>query len=514
MNHLFELQKKYSLVARNSTVRQRVQLLKKLELVIWAERERIAEALHKDFGKSLYESHLTEIYPAILEIRHCLKHLYSWTQPRRVPRTPLLLSASSEIHYESKGVCLIIAPWNYPFNLSITPLISAIAAGNTVIIKPSELTPHTSSCLNHIISQVFEPQWVAVTEGGIPETQSLLKLPFDHIFFTGSSQVGKLIMEAAAKNLTPVTLELGGKSPTIISSDADIDWAASKVAWGKFLNAGQTCVAPDYVLVHQSQYIPFIEAVERYLSRFFQNKDVPVSSNTKFDYKVDQGATEGNAETFAQQSAQDDRPSINGIRSNRIGYKDYCRIISRRHLERLMNLISEAVARGVQIRLPVGDSKEVNQVPAEGNTFLPPTLVLNPPLDIALMQEEIFGPILPIIPFGDLEEALGIVQKYPKPLALYIFSKDNHFIKRVQSQISAGGVCINDLMVHLSHTDLPFGGIGNSGMGNYHGEFGFQTFSHTKAVLRQSAFSRWMKIIYPPYSNFKYQLLKFLMRLV
>lgn len=372
-------------------------------------------------------------------------------RPHPVRRIIALLSTKSWIQYEPRGVVLIIAPWNYPFELNVAPLISAITAGNCVIIKPSELAKHTSKLIVRMITELFPENEVAVFEGEKEVSIELLKHPFDHIFFTGSTAVGKKVMEAAAKNLSTVTLELGGKSPTIVDKSANLKDAAEKIIWSKFMNCGQTCIAPDYLLVHKSVSKQFSIHLKNSIQKFY------VNSNT-------------DSSTF----------------------KDYACIINKNHYNRLKNVLEETVKSGANIDI----GGELN----ENAKFISPTILSNISTDSKIMAEEIFGPILPIVEYEDTKEAIAFINKKPKPLALYIFCNDKITVDTILTNTSSGGVCINDAVIYFSQINLPFGGVNASGMGRAHGFHGFKTFSNEKAVLKQGRFSP-LKLIYPPYTK-------------
>ena len=421
----------------------RKKKLENLKKVIIKKETLINKALKDDLGKSTFESYATEVGFILEEINFTLKNIESWTKTKKV-KTPLtLFPGKSYVHPEPYGVVLIISPWNYPFQLCLSPFLGAFAAGNRVVIKPSEYAPHTSSAIKEILQEVFNENEVAVVEGGLEETQILLKQQFDYIFFTGSTMVGKVIMKAAAENLTPVTLELGGKSPCLIEESANIDVAAKRCAWGKFLNAGQTCVAPDYILVPKDLQESFIQKMEAHLKTFYGEN--------------------------AKES------------------EDYPRIVNNKHFDRLQKLISpEKVAIG-------GES-------IRDENFIPPTVLKNISWDDYVMEDEIFGPILPVIPYEKLDEALNKILSRPKPLAFYVFSENENKKKEIISKIPFGGGCVNDTVVHLANPNLPFGGVGTSGLGSYHGKKSFDTFTHYKSVYEQGTLVD-IPLRYPPYSG-------------
>ncbi len=389
--------------------------------------ERFCEAMEADFHKSSFEVYLTEIGIILDEISFHQKHLRRWARDRRVPTPLVQFLAGSRICPEPYGSVLILSPWNYPIQLCLAPLIGAISAGNTAVIKPSAYAPHTSHVLAELIDELFEPRYIAVVEGGREENSALLEQPFDYIFFTGSVAVGKVVMEAAAKHLTPVTLELGGKSPVIVDHTADLKLAAKRIAFGKVLNAGQTCVAPDYVLLEQGMEQDFIRAYQAALEEFFPCGDLG------------------------------DLPSI----------------VNDKHFIRLQGLLE-----GQPVVLGGGIDGEHRKIE--------PTLLCPVSEDAPVMKEEIFGPILPILPFTDLEDAIRFIRERPRPLALYLFTTDKRVEEKVFSRCSFGGGCVNDTIVHLSTPHLPFGGVGASGMGQYHGKKSYDLFTHERSILKRS----------------------------
>jgi aldehyde dehydrogenase (NAD+) len=418
----------------------------------WTESnaEAIRRAGWDDFKKPVPEVDLTEIYPVLTEARHALRHLRRWMKPKRVWPTLALLSTRASLRYEPKGVALIISPWNYPFNLTVGPLISAIAAGNAVCLKPSELTPAMAALIRRLAEELFEEDEVAVFEGQAEVASALLALPFDHIFFTGSPRVGKVVMKAAAENLATVTLELGGKSPVIVDTKVDLRDAAQKIALGKWVNCGQTCIAPDYVLVHRSRHDALVQELD---------------SQIKLAY--------------GKSSAERRRSG------------DYARIVNDSHFARLKNLLDDAARGGATV---IGGESE------SAERYFEPTLVTQLAPDAALLKEEIFGPLLPIVAFDHLDDAIALVRARPKPLALYLFSTERRVIDRLLTELSAGGTCINEVALHFLHPNLPFGGINNSGHGSSHGIFGFRAFSHERAILRHHKWSA-LKLLAPPYGE-------------
>jgi aldehyde dehydrogenase (NAD+) len=419
----------------------RLEQLKKLETAIIKYNDEILAALYADLKKPKMEAFTSEIAFAIDEIRLMQKKLSGWMQPQSV-KTPIHLQpAKSEIYRDPLGVVLIIGPWNYPFLLAITPLMGAIAAGNCAIIKPSEFAPHTAELIKKIIAECFSPSHVCVIEGGVAETTELLKLKFDHIFFTGSTPVGKIVMKAAAETLTPVTLELGGKSPTIVSPNADLDLAARRIAWGKFLNAGQTCVAPDYVYVHERVSKDLEKKLQEQIKKFY-TEDAKSSDS-------------------------------------------YARIINEKNFDRLCKLLNKE-----QVVYGGGSDRS--------SLYIEPTILNNVQWTDETMKDEIFGPILPLLKYQSLDEVFKTINSQPKPLAAYFFSQNENEVERFLTEVSFGGGCINDIIIHLANPHLPFGGVGSSGVGAYHGERSFLTFTHEKSVVRKS---KWLDFDfrYPPY---------------
>ena len=430
----------------------RLQQLSELARMMREHEEEFADALKADLGKSRFEAVLTEMSFVESEARYALKHLRRWVRPKRV-RTPLMaLPGRSCIQPEPKGVVLVIAPWNYPLSMVCAPLVGAIAAGNCAVVKPSEITSHTSAAVARVLPRYLDADAFAVVEGGVPETTELLEHPFDHILYTGNEHVARIVMAAAARHLTPVTLELGGKSPCIIDEDADLEVAASRIAWGKFINAGQTCVAPDHVLVHKAVAARFVDVLAAKIQAFY-------------------GA--------------DPRQS-----------PDFGRIASERHTARFANLLAgQKVHTGGQVDV--------------GNRYVAPTIVLDPDPASELMREEIFGPVLPVITVDEMHHAVSFVAARPKPLALYLFTKSRALEATVLKRLSAGSVCVNDAVIFMVSPELPFGGIGASGMGRYTGWYGFETFSHMKPVMKRG-FRLDAPMRYPPYDDFKQKLMRLL----
>jgi coniferyl-aldehyde dehydrogenase len=425
----------------------------------------ICNAISEDFSSRAHEqSMLLDVFVAIEHLKYCRKHLRRWMQPkRRAANFPLnLLGARAEVHYQPKGVVANIGPWNFPVLAAFSPMAPMLAAGNRVIVKVSELTPRTAELCGALIAKAFDPTEVAAFHGGPDVGAAFARLPFDHIFFTGSPRVGKLVMKAAAENLTPVTLELGGKSPVIVANDADLPLAAYRMAWGKLLNSGQICVTADYALVPEAMLRPFIAEFERAVARLYPT-----------------------------------------LRDN----PDYTAMISDHHRERVLGYLDDARGKGVEV-IEINPARE--DFTAPGSRKLAPALVINPGDDCRVMQEEIFGPILPIKTYRKLDEALTYINARPRPLALYFFGGRKQADHVLASTIS-GGASINDVAVHVLQDNLPFGGTGNSGMGNYHAEFGFQTFSHARGVYRGVRADP-LASLRPPYTNRTRRLLAFLAR--
>ena len=436
-------------VAATSADQRKAKLRALLEALM-AHRAVAQAALAADFRKAPEEVDLTELYPVVSEIKDALRHLPRWMRPRKTPTPIGFLGSASTIVHEPRGVVLIISPWNYPINLSLGPLVSAIAAGNCSVLKPSEFTPHTNTFLRKLLEGLFPEEEVALVEGGAEAAKALLALPFDHIFFTGSPAVGKQVMKAAAEHLTSVTLELGGKSPVLVDADANLQEAARKIAWGKCLNAGQTCVAPDYVLVHERVHDALVEALKKVLTHFY------------------------GPDAATRQASP-----------------DLARIISDRHHARLLGLLRES--RGMVV---FGGEADAAQ------RYLGPTLITEVDPASPIMQEEIFGPLLPILKVPDMAAAVAFVNARPKPLALYVFSGSRTGAEDLIARTTAGGGCINDTILHFAHTGLPTGGVNTSGLGKAHGIYGFEAFSNARGILRQRMRFSSIQLMYPPYTGF------------
>jgi len=434
-------------------VNDRVTQLRQLKRFLVEEEPAILEALKSDLGKCETEAYVTEIGFVINEVDHMLKNIEKWTRPRKVGLPIHQRPGSGRIVPEPLGTVLIISPWNYPLQLLLAPLVPAIAAGNTAVLKPSEIAPATAALVDERLLNYLDARVVQVVTGGVSETTELLAERWDHIFYTGNGTVGKIVMRAAAEHLTPVTLELGGKSPAIVTTSADVAVSARRIAWGKCINAGQTCVAPDYVLVHESLGTQFVAELGTAITEFY-GEDVSASP-------------------------------------------DYGRIVSERHFDRINTLLE---AGGYE-EVAVGGT------PDRATKFFPPTVLTGVTNDSAVMSEEIFGPILPVLVYKELGQAIDFVNERPKPLALYVFADNDRDINRVLSHTSSGGVTVNHVLLHLAIPDFPFGGVGASGMGSYHGEAGFNVFSHLKPVLRRGTKPD-PKIAYPPYTDFKKKIIR------
>ncbi|MEY8353895.1 aldehyde dehydrogenase [Lachnospiraceae bacterium 54-53] len=456
---LIKKQRQFFYTDQTKSYEFRINQLEKLEKAIRQYESALYDAFDKDLRKSRFEVYSTEIGFVLSSIRGVKKRLKGWMKPKRVGNPLFLAGSKSYIINEPYGVMLIIGPYNYPFQLTMEPLVGAIAAGNTAVIKPSELTPHVSGVIREMIEKTFGEEYVCVVEGEVEETTRLLEQRFDYIFFTGSPRVGKIVMEAAAENLTPVTLELGGKSPAIVTGDANAAEAAVKIVWGKFLNTGQTCVAPDYVLADERIKSLLLAEMKKAV-RSFYGED-PLQS------------------------------------------RDYGRMATVSHWKRVDRLLKASAGHVV-----IGGESE------ESEKYISPTILDDVAWEDRMMQEEIFGPVLPVISYAarDFEkDVIDAVRNREKPLALYLFTRDPEIRKRVIKSLSFGGGVINDTILHLSNTNLPFGGVGNSGIGSYHGIHGFQAFSHRKSVIEKSELIK-LNMLYPPYTVKNMNLLKKILR--
>ena len=434
IDSVFAEQQCYSLRLRTSTCEQRLAALSNFEKVFKASFHKIYKAAAEDFSKPESEVDTGEILSVLSELKHVRKSLKRWMKPISVRATAAMLGTQSKILSEPKGVTLIISPWNYPFNLSFSPMIWSIAAGNTVILKPSEMTPAMSAVIEDIVKQAFDPKQAYVFQGDASVSSYLTAKAFNHIYFTGSPAIGRLVMVAAAKNLASVTLELGGKSPVIIDQTADLEKAAKSICFGKFANNGQTCIAPDYIYVHSNVRDDFICAMKKAIEKLY------------------------------------------GESSNISNNPDYCRVVNNLHFQRVKSLLDDAVEEGASV-LMGGQT-------IEDQCFIAPTLMGNINSDSDIMHQEIFGPLLPILEFLDIGTVVGEINNNPKPLALYVFSSDDRLVNKVINETSAGDSAINATVIHVLHQNLPFGGVNNSGMGKSGGIWGFQAFSHQRSVIK------------------------------
>lgn len=430
----------------------RISQLKKLQEGIGKYESKICEALYKDLGKGEFEAYATEIGFTLSSVRNTIKNLKKWAKPKSVKTPVYLFPSKSYIMSEPYGTVLVIGPYNYPFQLLIEPLIGAMAAGNCVVLKPSENVPNVSAIITEMISSIFEKEYIRCIEGGVETNTSLTNGKFDYIFFTGSVSVGKIIMEAAARNLIPVTLELGGKSPVIVDESANLKIAAQRIIWGKTINAGQTCVAPDYILVHKSVKEELIKELKNSIQNFY-GTDI-------------------------------------------LNNKDFGRIVNEKHMNRLKAILEkdkENIIYGGKIN--------------ENEKFIEPTLIEISSWEAASMSEELFGPILPIMTYSNLNNAINLIKKLPKPLALYLFTTNKKTEEKVLREISSGGACINDTITHLVNPLMPFGGVGNSGIGAYHGEYSFSTFSHQKSIVSKSNKIN-LTMLFPPFNKKNLNIIK------
>ena len=433
-------------------VARRLEMLRRLEEAIRCRENDINAALKADLNKSSMESYMTETGMVLSEIAFLRKHTAAWAKPTRVPTPMAQFSASSFILKEPYGVALIMSPWNYPVQLTLEPLAGAVAAGNCAVVKPSAYAPETSHILAELIAEVFPPEYVTVIEGGRAENSALLEEQFDYIFFTGSVSVGRMVMEKAARHLTPVSLELGGKSPVLIDETANIPLAAKRVAFGKCLNAGQTCVAPDYVLIHRSVKEAFLTEYRKAVASFFPNGD----------------------------------------------YSEMPVIVNDKHFQRVMGLLE-------------GQTVALGGMADPQRRFIPPTVLDEVSWDAPVMQEEIFGPILPVLTYTDLEEAMAAIARRPKPLALYLFTSSGAVERKVLGGLSFGGGCVNDTIIHLATSHMGFGGVGQSGMGSYHGKRSFNTFTHEKSIVKKHTFLD-LPMRYHPYTKARERMVRMFLK--
>lgn len=448
LDEIWQRQRAFFHTGTTKSVAFRKAQLKTLAELITAHEAQMYEAVQKDLGKSEFETYATELSFIKNEIRYFIKNLSVLARPQEVKTNLVNQIAGSRVYYEPYGNTLVISPWNYPYQLSFVPVVSALAAGNTIILKPSEIAPHTAKVIEELVNNNFPEGLFRVVSGGVEETTELLKLRFDKIFFTGSPAVGKIVYQAAAKQLTPVTLELGGKSPVIVARSANLKVAARRVVWGKFLNAGQSCVAPDYVYVHQEVKEIFLKELIKHIEK----------------YRYEPGSA------------------------------NYSKIINRKNFDRIVNLIE-------QDKVLYGGKHNAAEL------FIEPTIVSVVAWEEKIMQEEIFGPVLPVLTYTRLDEVFEVIRDNEKPLSAYLFTMDPKEKERFTTEISFGGGCINDTVMHLSNPDLPFGGVGNSGIGSYHGKYGFLAFSHQKAVMDKTIWGE-PALKYPPYTTSKMKWMK------
>ncbi len=450
VERIFKLRQSNAIKLKSSTAEERIARLKKIQDYILSHLDEAKEATFKDFKKPAVETIIGEIFGLNGEFNYTIKNLKKWAKPQRVSTPLSVIGTSNAIHYEAKGNALIISPWNYPISLAMKPLVSAIAAGCTVILKPSELTPYSSAFVRQVIENTCSPSEVAVIEGDVAVATALLALPFNHIFFTGSPAVGKIVMRAAADHLASVTLELGGKSPCIVDETADLPATARKIAWGKFLNNGQTCIAPDYLFVQRSVKADFIKEFTNAVTEMYNSEGKGVEAS-----------------------------------------ESYCRIVNEKHYNRLVGYLNDAVEGGAKVEIGGGTNAADN--------FIEPTLLTNVDDSMLVMKEEIFGPILPMMEYDRLEEVIDYINEKDKPLALYMNSRKKQNIDLVLKKTSAGDALINEFLLQFGNHELPFGGVNNSGIGKSNGFFGFQEFSNMKGVMKRRFGN--MNFLFPPYTD-------------
>lgn len=458
---VFTAQRRYAPQMALTTADQRLERIRRVQTWMLDHQADLEKAMYDDFRKPTAEVGLGELMSVNAEIKHIVKNLKRWMRPQPLPTPLSLVGMRSSIRHEPKGNVLIFSAWNYPFSLIMKPLVSAIAAGNVCILKPSEMAPHTARFMGRMIKELFPVEEVAVFEGDASVSQALLELPFNHVFFTGSPAVGKIVMAAAARHLASVTLELGGKSPSIVDETANLKTAAEQIAWGKYLNNGQTCIAPDYVLVHQSVKEPFLAEFRQVVKRMYDAEGRGVEASDS-----------------------------------------YARLVNNRHFQRVRDLLDDAVDRGA--RVTMGGTMNTDQ------NFIEPTVVEGVTDAMRIMQEEIFGPVLPVVTFSTPDEALTIINGKEKPLALYIHSRNRRNIDYLMARTSAGDTIINDLMLQFGNVELPFGGVNNSGIGKSNGYFSFQELSNQRGVMERRFGT--MKFLYPPYTDRVKKLINFVIK--
>lgn len=452
---IIDQQRRYFATGATLPISFRIEQLKKLKSLLEMHETDIVDALHKDLHKAPTEALVNEILTVTDEINFIIRHLKRWARPQKVSSPfPLLFPGRSELHYEPYGTVFIIGPWNYPFLLIMSPLIGAMCAGNCAVLKPSELAVNTQNVLTQLITDHFSSEYIAAIKAGPEQVNEILKEKFDYIFFTGGTKIGKIVMQAAANYLTPVTLELGGKSPCIVDETANINFAARRIAWAKFLNAGQTCIAPDFLYIKASCKAAFISQFQAAIKQFYG-----------------------------------ENPEMSA---------DYGRIINKKHFERISKLLQKG-------KIVFGGTTKEDQL------YISPTLIDSISWDDPIMQEEIFGPVLPILTYEKFDELIDTLKAKPKPLALYLFTNNKSHEQKVLQQLSFGGGCINDCLIHEVNLHLPFGGVDQSGMGQYHGKYSFETFSHRKSIYKK-LFPIEFKLEYPPYTERKLSWLRWLLR--
>ena len=452
INTILGKQKDFFNAGKTKDIGFRLEMLSALRRAIREHEEDILNALKLDLNKAPFEAYETELGVVLEEIKYIKKHLQAWAKPKLVYTPSILFASVSHIHTEPYGSVLIMAPWNYPFMLPLVPLVGAIAAGNCVVLKPSAYAPHTALVIEKLLGSIFDESFVAVVRGGREVNKTLLDEAFDYIFFTGGTEVGKTVMQAAAKRLTPVTLELGGKSPCIVDETANIKLAAKRIVWGKLMNAGQTCVAPDYFLVHRSVKARLIQEMVRCIAAMYSE--------------------------------------------NPLHNDEYPKIINQKHFERLLALMQSG-------RIIAGGQSDADAL------RIAPTIIDDVTWESAVMQEEIFGPLMPVMEFDSLHDVISMLNARPKPLALYLFTTSKQNEKRIISSVSFGGGCVNETIIHISNPHMAFGGVGESGMGQYHGKFSYDTFSHAKGIVKKSNLID-IFVRYPPFKN-RMAFLKFVM---
>ncbi|MEQ1585366.1 MAG: aldehyde dehydrogenase family protein [Cyclobacteriaceae bacterium] len=455
VKRIFALQKNNQQKVADSTTHDRIKKLDRLHEAVLKYRTEIQQALYNDFRKHPSEVDIAEIYKITSDIKHTRSHLAKWMRPRKVGTPLAQIGSSSYIHYEPKGQVLIISPWNFPVSLTFGPMISAISAGNCIILKPSEYTPHASAMMKKIITELFDESEVALMEGDVEVSTELLKLPFNHIFFTGAPEIGKVVMKAAAEHLASVTLELGGKSPTIVDETANLKTAAQRIAFAKWINNGQVCIAPDYVFVHQSVADEFMNLLKSTVKLYY-GEDASTSTS-------------------------------------------YNRIVNNRHFKRVEGYFQDALSKGAVV--------EYGGKTDSAQDYFGPTIMTNISEDSDLWEKEIFGPILPLIVYTDLQEVINKINAKEKPLALYIYSKSSKNVDRIINNTRAGATCVNHSAIHFFNSNLPFGGSNNSGIGKGNGFFGFEEFSNARAILKQWSPMSGLDMMAPPYTEAKQKLI-------